>query len=573
MSRKTGSACIHQILNDAKISLEKGDTDCAEVLFEKAIVLYPREATFYNNLGVIYYQTQQFKKALCFFKKAVSSDAFYFDALYNLAKFYHSLDDIELVIFYLRRCLQINPLHADARALFVGLGGNCIYVDKKFNIDIEGIAGGIRFRNGYGIPAPEEISDDLLSSFVDKFDICDLEGVKILHAPFEIAGMMGTTAKLLRKIGVDATSANFYDTWLKYKCDVNLYVNGLSTENAMKVIGPFCEEAMEKYDIFHFHFARSLYPDYRDLEILKKNGKKIVFQFWGFDSRSPEIYYYNQARFLGYHPPKPYYLTRELHALHRMLQRYADVMLGSFWLPRGLWVSGMADLEGWSFKSREQYRQKSCFVKDPNKTYFLHAPTVNWKKGSHILLSLLEECKADGLPIEIIYVDKEVPEKAKILYANTDFAVDMIGHGSFGLFGLEMMAWGIPVLVYHNSVHDAIRNYPPVVKITKANFKEQIKRCIQLKNDGKLNSFSSYLRNYVITETEMRIKGIPEYVRIYADLIRGKSIPQNINKSWFEQEAKLQRGEKSMFYKYMIENEVFKQIGLDIPSYDKRMYV
>jgi hypothetical protein len=247
-------------------------------------------------------------------------------------------------------------------------------------------------------------------------------------------------------------------------------------------------------------------------------------------------------------------------------------MIGPVCIPRGLYISGMVDFAEWCMEKKKYYQKKSGFRKDPSKVYIVHAPTVSWKKGSTLIVRLLEACKDDALPIEVLYVSQVEPEKAKETYANADFAIDQVGNGTFSTFGLEMMGWGIPVLTYQNDLWDRIREYPPVIKITKQNFKKKIRECIDLKNSSGMSEFSERARVWAIHHTEYRIKGIPEYVRIYAALARGGSVPQHVNTSWYQQEYLMQNEVKSKFYQYMYENHVFDEIEIEVSGFDKKLY-
>ncbi|MBW2301382.1 MAG: glycosyltransferase [Deltaproteobacteria bacterium] len=394
---------------------------------------------------------------------------------------------------------------------------------------------------------------------------------KILHAPFEIAGNMARITRMLRERNINATSANYYDSWLNYQCDINLNINKLPEPERLPAVHEFAEDAMKRYDIFHFHFAHSLYPDFRDLDQLKDKGKRILFSFWGSDQRSPEWIFYHQAKFLGYDPPKPYYLTLDLYQKHKIINLYADVMLGATCIPRGLWIPGQIDVSEWKLEDRKKLLEKNRINKDPRKTYFLHAPSSDWKKGSMLITSLLDDCKKDGMPIEVIYVKGLLPEKAKQIYAYTDYAIDQVGVGTFGLFGIEMLTWEIPVLAYHTELYDRLRNYPPVIKITKENFKQQIEKCIEMKKTGENIALGQKGRQWALKNADM-INSIPQYLEIYSHLGENKQIKQFINTSWYKQEHLLQRGVKSDFYKYMIEEKIFDQLQLQIQNYDKRLY-
>jgi len=403
------------------------------------------------------------------------------------------------------------------------------------------------------------------------WNIDALKDKKILHAPFEVAGNMARITRMLRGKNIDATSANYYDTWLGYKCDVNLHINKLPRQERLLKVSEFAEDAIERYDIFHFHFAQSLYPDLRDLAPLKEKGKKIIFSFWGSDQRGPEWIFYHQAKFLGHHPPKPYFLTPDLYQKHKIINLYADVMLGATCIPRGLWIPGQIDASEWKLEERIKNLEKNIINKDPQKTYFLHAPSSDWKKGSMLITSLLDDCKKEGMPIEVIYVKELPPEKAKQIYAYADYAIDQVGVGTIGLFGIEMLTWQIPVLVYHTELYDRLRNYPPVIKITKENFKQQIEKCIEMKKTGENIALGQKGRQWSLNNANF-LDNISKYINIYEALAEGKKVKQFINTSWFKQEYLLQRGIKSDFYKYMLEEKVFDQLQIQVQDYDKRLY-
>ncbi|MCK4793846.1 MAG: tetratricopeptide repeat protein [Desulfobacteraceae bacterium] len=516
----------------------------------------------FNNLGVIAFHQQDIEEAVQHFTKALEIDPFYKDAVLNYADVLRSLGLIHQAVPILEKVIEKHPDDQELSQLM-----NEAYKARHHAEPLPGSP-------GRKISSQSEESRTTFTSWKasggKKED--PLAGKKILHAPLEIAGNMARITRFLRGEGVDATSASYMDdSWLKCKCDINLNINNLPENKRLKAIDDFAKEAIDKYDIFHFHFAKSLYPDFRDLEELKQKGKKIIFQFWGSDQRSPEWIYYQQARFLGYRPPKPYFVTMSQYHVHKIINRYADVMIGLTCIPRGFWITGFVETLEWSMKEKERILREEIMKKDPHKTYFVHAPSTNWKKGSSVIVRLLEECKNDGMPIELLHVSQLQLEKAKQIYPYADFAIDQVGVGTFGLFGCEMMCWQIPVLVYHIDLFDRLRNFPPIIKITKENFKRQIANCIEMKKSGELIELGKKGRRWAIENVDISL-GLSEYLRIYRDLAEGRQVKQYVNTSWYEEEHRLQGGFKSDFYKYMIEERVFEELGVGVSSYDKRLY-
>ncbi len=544
-----------------EINLKEGETLFAEGRIDEAeqYFLSLEDKGFnnkevYNNLGVIAIQKNDLTGSIGYFTKSLEIDPHYKDAVINYTDLLKTMNQLNLSVPLLEKVAEVNPddkeIHQLLREAQDGADNKAEAEDK-----------------GYDNPLQSFLST---GNQANKTDV--LHGKKILHAPFEIAGNMARITKHLRLNNVDATSVNYYNTWLEYKCDVNLNVSNLPETEISKIVDNFAKGAINKYDIFHFHFSKSLYYDFKDLEILKQMGKKIIFSFWGSDQRSPEWILYQQARFLGYHPPKPYFLTEKLYHVHKLINRYADVMIGLTCIPRGIFVPGSTTTSEWCLEEKERILKMNIIEKDPQKVYFAHAPTDTFKKGSSIIVKLLEECKQDGMPIELLYVNNLTPLKAKQIYAYADYAIDQVGVGTFGLFGVEMMCWQIPVLTHQIDLLERLRNYPPIIKITKDTFKRQIEKCIRMKRDNEILELGAKSRKWAIENVDISL-GIKEYLKIYRNLSEGKQVKQYVNKSWYEQEILLQNGVKSDFYKYLIENNIFDELQLQMPVYDKKLYV
>jgi len=246
-------------------------------------------------------------------------------------------------------------------------------------------------------------------------------------------------------------------------------------------------------------------------------------------------------------------------------------MIGAYAIPRGIFISGIADVSTWSLAEKARILEEKAMEKDHRKTYFVHAPSCNWKKGSAAILALFNRCKEEGMPIELLYVNKLPPDQAKKIYAHADYALEQVGTGTFGLFGIEMMCWEIPVLVYHIPLLDRIRDKPPVIKITKETFKRQIAKCIEMKRTGEREEIGKRSRKWALDHVDIS-SGIREYLAIYTDLLEGGQVKQYVNRSWYQQEHVLHNGVKSEFYRYMIEEGVFEELSVGVSSYDKRLY-
>lgn len=403
-----------------------------------------------------------------------------------------------------------------------------------------------------------------------------LDGHGVLHGRMEIAGNINRITTHLRRRGVRSRGLNYYDNWLEMNVDYQLHLNrklyskGTRRKQALDFV---VQKLMAEYDIFHFHFGGSFYDDYRDLEELKSKGKKLVFSYWGSDVRSNEFIMYTQARYMGFKPPKPYYNSLAQYGMLKRINEYADVLLASTCIPRGLFFPGVVDPADWTLQDKEEILKKQIIKKDPNKTYFVHAPTRKWVKGSHFIMKALEELKKEGLPIEVLYIHKMLPEKAREMYAYADVAIDQISVGTFGLFAMEMFCWKIPVMVYETSLFARIKENAPIVNITHATIKDQIRSMVEMKQKGELEELGTRCREYATTVTNIETS-MPLYINMYRTLLEGKEVEQIQNPSWYAQAEKLERFEKNEFYRYMHEEGIFRALGIDEKSieYDKRIY-
>jgi hypothetical protein len=418
----------------------------------------------------------------------------------------------------------------------------------------------------------ETIAVQASANSAEDMSLTKLREKKILHAPMEIAGNMAKICKFLRKNKIHATSVNYYDTWLKYNCDINLHVHQYSPDKQKIVIDNFAKKAIEEYDIYHFHFGQTLYPDYRDLPELVRRNKKIIINFWGSDARAPEWILYHQAKFLGYDPPKPFFNTINQYVLLKHLNKFADVMLAASGVPRGMRLRGQIDATLWPLEEKDNIVQNTLFKKDPKKTYFVHAPTDNWKKGSRLILPVLERLQKKGLPIQVLYVQKLTLDEAKKIYALADYAVDQVGVGAVGLFGMEMMCWKIPVLTYQIPLFSKVKNHPPVINITADNFEEKVIECVENKANGKLYEQGEYARKWVLDNEDINAT-FCDYLDMYKHLANNEPVKQFINKAWYVQEEKILNGKKSEFFQYMIKSGACKELNIHVDGYDKRLYL
>lgn len=99
-----------------------------------------------------------------------------------------------------------------------------------------------------------------------------------------------------------------------------------------------------------------------------------------------------------------------------------------------------------------------------------HAPNHRRIKGTEYLLKAVSRLQEMGIEVELKLIEKVPPEEARAIYASADLIADQFCIGSFGMFAMEGLALGKPVLAYLDEEHlgDPVFNLP-IVNTTPEN--------------------------------------------------------------------------------------------------------
>ncbi|HEV7765977.1 MAG TPA: glycosyltransferase [Thermoanaerobaculia bacterium] len=100
----------------------------------------------------------------------------------------------------------------------------------------------------------------------------------------------------------------------------------------------------------------------------------------------------------------------------------------------------------------------------------IHAPNHRNIKGTAELLAALEYLKERGFPFELRLIEGVPRHEALQMYGDADIIADQFIMGAFGIFALEGMALGKPVLTYLDEPHLQDSTYShPLVNTTLEN--------------------------------------------------------------------------------------------------------
>jgi glycosyltransferase involved in cell wall biosynthesis len=94
----------------------------------------------------------------------------------------------------------------------------------------------------------------------------------------------------------------------------------------------------------------------------------------------------------------------------------------------------------------------------------IHAPNHRNVKGTEFLVEAVADLRARGFPCELVLVERVSRIEAQRLYRHADIIADQFVIGAFGMFALEGLSLGKPVLAYLDDTNlgDPVFNLPIV---------------------------------------------------------------------------------------------------------------
>lgn len=315
--------------------------------------------------------------------------------------------------------------------------------------------------------------------------------MKVFHGIIEIAGQMGITCLELKKRGHIAIGYNTAHSYLNYKEDVQ--------NTVLWEIQHTSHHIMRFFDLFHFHYGVTMYADYRDLYQIREQGKPIVMHHWGNDVRLRQLASKNNPYVYAEDSPPDERIHQTLHNLSGVIREaiVQDYEVYSYVAPyyeRVHVVPIAIDLD----------RFAPCYpTRECPKPLIIHAPTNPDFKGTYFIENAIERLKL-RYNFEYKKIAGVSHQEAARLYREADIVIDQIRCGSHGLFSVEAMALGKPVIAY---IRDDVRaKFPADLPIVNAN-PDTIYEQIQ----------------FLLTQPEARV-ALGKAGRAYAERVHAKEI-------------------------------------------------
>jgi glycosyltransferase involved in cell wall biosynthesis len=272
--------------------------------------------------------------------------------------------------------------------------------------------------------------------------------LRVTHCPVNIAGIPWENVQALRRKGIEARLVVFERGKLHHEADWSLDRHGPLAMKLAQQFAAFAKLA-PRTDIFHFYFGLTLVPKSIQFPLLRALRKKSVFHYLGSDIRGK-----TRAQLA--------YGTR------------ADAeIVGSYdairWVPRAHVIPPGLDLRDFT----------PVPPSDNPRPLVVHAPSNREKKGTRFVIEACEQ-----LPVELDIVEGVPHEEARARYARADIVVDQLNAGWHGVFALESMALGKPVVAHlkEDVVERSAAGYGirvPIVPATKETLVEALRPLVE----------------------------------------------------------------------------------------------
>jgi glycosyltransferase involved in cell wall biosynthesis len=260
--------------------------------------------------------------------------------------------------------------------------------------------------------------------------------LRVVHCPVNTAGVPWSHVQALRRRGVEARLVVFNRYPLHPEADWSLDRRGGFARRQLAAWRALAR-LLPRTDIFHFYFGLTLVPQSLQYPLLSLFGKRSVMHYLGSDIRGKSPEELAPGRKAGAQ------LVGSYDALRWVPE--AEV------LPPGIDVRAI----------------EPAYPGDRERPVILHAPSSRRRKGTEHVIAACE-----GLAADLVLVEGLRHDEAFERYRQADIVVDQLNSGWYGLFAIECLALGKPVVGYLHEegvrrTEEAFGMRVPIVSTTK----------------------------------------------------------------------------------------------------------
>ncbi len=230
------------------------------------------------------------------------------------------------------------------------------------------------------------------------------------------------------------------------------------------------------FSVRSFHQSR-----YRDLRVLRRLGKKVVFVLQGSEVRSPRVLAAELDR-SGHREHSSYVRSEVVPALGdrdqdrretaRALERYADHVFArpdhAQFLTRAYHLAWFPiDLRTTPFE-----------LSSNRVPLVVHAPSRRDLKGTRFVLQAVDRLRSEGHRFEFRLCEEMSNVDLRALLTTADVVVDQLLLPAYGLLALEGLATGNAVIGSAIPKYDGYPEELPIVTSTPSNVYQNLKRVL-----------------------------------------------------------------------------------------------
>jgi glycosyltransferase involved in cell wall biosynthesis len=272
--------------------------------------------------------------------------------------------------------------------------------------------------------------------------------LRVTHCPVNTAGVPWQNVQALRRKGLDARLVVFERYKLHPEADWSLDRHGGLVRQQVKQARAMAR-LLPNTDVFHFYFGLTLVPKSLQFPLLRATGKHSVMHFLGSDIRG-----------------KP---RQELAWANRAGARIVGSYDAIRWVPDAVVVPPGIDLREYT----------PAPPSDSTRPVVLHAPSSRRRKGTQHVIAACEQ-----LPVELEIIEGLHHDEARRRYERADIVVDQLNAGWYGLFAIEAMALGKPVVTFlHDEAvartEEAFQTEVPIVSATAETLTDRLRPLVE----------------------------------------------------------------------------------------------
>jgi glycosyltransferase involved in cell wall biosynthesis len=316
--------------------------------------------------------------------------------------------------------------------------------------------------------------------------------MKILHAPVNVANQGWALAHGLRALGHEAEVWQYGESKYGFPSDRTIPFPPERPNDLWRLV----DEALERFDAYHFHFGRSLVPYQTgalpalwDLPLYREARKPVFFTFHGTDARLKSKHL-QIDKWSYFRDPSIPCDEDDIQKRMRIIRTYASEVFVSSPID-------FAFVEDASFHPRAIVLEDYAYVGPvrAREPLVVHAPSSRNTKGTTYVLEAVEKLRADGVDFEFRLIEGMSSAEVRKIMQDADVLVDTLGYADYGVAGIEAMAMGKTVITRLDPVIPETVGKVPLLEADPETVGEVLRRAVR--DDGLRKSLAPKAREFV----------------------------------------------------------------------------